>query len=338
MATKIAINGFGRIGRMFYRALMEKNMLDGKVEVVAINDIVSAKNLAYLLKYDSTQGNLNMDVRAEGDDLLKVGPYQVKTLALKALPAQLPWRELGIDIVVESTGLFTKKADAHGHIEAGAKKVLISAPSEEETKTLVMGVNETSYLGEEIVSNASCTTNCLTPLVHVLMKEGIGIDEGLMTTNHSYTASQVLMDGPSKKDFREGRAAAINIIPTTTGAAKAVGWVFPELKGKLSGTSFRVPTPVVSVIDLTFRSSRDTSLEEINSLMKKASDTYMQGILGFTDEAVVSSDFIHNSLSSIYDSTFSMQLNSRFFKLIAWYDNEWGYSCRLADVLGYIAS
>jgi glyceraldehyde 3-phosphate dehydrogenase len=335
--VRVAINGFGRIGRLVYRALLERNMLDDAVEVVVVNDLVPADNLAYLLKYDSTHPNLNFDVKAIDESTIQVGNRTLKTLALKTTPDQLPWKEYNIDIVIESTGFFTKRPDAEGHIKAGAKKVLISAPSDGDVKTVVMGVNDESYNNEDIVSNASCTTNCLAPLVHVLLKEGIGLEEGLMTTNHSYTASQVLMDGPSRKAFRDGRAAALNTIPASTGAAKAVGLVLPETVGKLTGMSFRVPTPDVSVVDLTFKPTRDTSLEEINSIIKRASETYMKGILGYTDEPVVSSDFIHDERSSIYDSTASIQLNPRFFKLIAWYDNEWGYSNRVVDLVGTMA-
>lgn len=337
MAVKIAINGFGRIGRLAYKALLERNMWDDKIEVVAVNDLVPADNLAYLLKYDSIQGKSNLDIKAIDEHTIQAGKYVFKTLALKTTPDQLPWKDLGVDIVIESTGFFTKKADAAGHLAAGAKKVIISAPSDEDVKTIVLGVNDNTYTGEDIVSNASCTTNCLAPVVSVLMKEGIGLEEGLMTTAHSYTASQTLMDGPSKKAYRDGRGGALNIIPATTGAAKAVGLVIPEVKGKLTGMAFRVPTPTVSVIDLTFRTARDTSLEEINSFMRKASETYLKGILGYTEEPVVSSDFIHDSRSSIYDATACLQLNSRFFKLVSWYDNEWGYSNRIADLVNKIA-
>lgn len=337
MAVKVAINGFGRIGRLVYRALCEKNFFDGKIEVVVVNDLVPADNLAYLLKYDSVHPNLNYEVKVLDANTIKVGNKRLLTTALKVNPDQLPWIDYKVDIVIESTGFFTKRLDAEGHLRAGAKKVLISAPSDEDVKTIVLGVNDDSYRGEEIVSNASCTTNCLAPIVHVLMKEGIGLEEGLMTTNHSYTASQALMDGPSRKAFRDGRAAAVNTIPATTGAAKAVALVLPETKGKLTGMSFRVPTPDVSVVDLTFKPARETSLEEINAAMKKASETYMKDILGYTDEPVVSSDFIHDSRSSIYDSTACIELNPRFFKLIAWYDNEWGYSNRVADLVNKMA-
>lgn len=333
MAKRIAINGFGRIGRLVFRALLERDMLNGEVEVVAVNDLVPAENLAYLLKYDTTHGKLDMDVKAIDDNTIQVGKYTIKTLALKASPAELPWKDMDIDIVIESTGFFTKKADAMGHITAGAKKVIISAPSDEDVKTILMGVNHEDYQGEDLVSNASCTTNCLAPIVHVLLKEGIGLDEGLMTTSHAYTASQSLMDGPSKKAFRDGRAGAMNVIPASTGAAKAIGLVIPEMKGKLTGMSLRVPVSDVSVVDLTFKPTKETSMAEINAAMKKASETYLKGVLNYTEEPVVSSDFIHDPASSTYDATAGIELNSRFFKIIAWYDNEWGYSNRMADLL-----
>ncbi len=344
MPVRIAINGFGRIGRLVFRALVEQGMVGRDVEVVAVGDVVPADNLAYLLKYDSTQGRFKGEVSSkkssdalEEDDLLVVNGAEVKVVSART-PDGLPWKELGVDLVIESTGLFTDAAKAGGHLTAGAKKVLITAPAKGEDLTVVLGVNEKRYdpAAHHIISNASCTTNCLAPVVHVLLKEGIGVLEGLMTTVHSYTATQKTVDGPSKKDWKGGRTAAINIIPSTTGAAKAVGLVIPEVKGKLTGMSFRVPTPTVSVVDLTFRSVRPTSLTEINDLMKKASETYLKGILGYTDDEVVSSDFIHDSLSSIYDSGSSIELNSGFFKLVSWYDNEWGYSNRVADLTRYL--
>ena len=259
-------------------------------------------------------------------------------------PDLLPWREMGVDYVIESTGLFTDAEKAGLHLKAGAKKVIITAPGKGNVKTLVMGVNENEYdpKTHPIVSNASCTTNCLAPLVHVLLKEGVGIENGLMTTIHAYTATQKTVDGPSKKDWRGGRAAAINIIPSTTGAAKAVGEVLPAVKGKLTGMAFRVPTPDVFVVDLTFRSAKDTSIEEIDGLMKNASKTYLKGILEYAHEELVSTDFIHSSSSSIYDSLATLQNNlkgeKRFFKVVSWYDNEWGYSNRVVDLLRYMAS
>jgi len=338
MAVRVAINGFGRIGRLVYRALLEKEMLNGQVEVVAVNDLVPADNLAYLLKYDTTHGKIDFDVKVVGEDTIEVSKdgkviSTIKAFAMKATPAELPWKDLNIDVVIESTGFFTKKADASGHLTAGAKKVIISAPSDEDVKTILMGVNHEQYNGEVLVSNASCTTNCLAPLVHVLLTEGIGLEEGLMTTAHAYTATQSVMDGPSRKAFRDGRAAAMNIIPASTGAAKAIGLVIPEMKGKLTGMSFRVPVSDVSVVDLTFKPTKETSLAEINAAMKKASETYLKGVLKYTEEPVVSSDFIHDSASSTYDAGACIELNSRFFKIIAWYDNEWGYSNRMADLL-----
>lgn len=271
-----------------------------------------------------------------------VDGHEVRCIAATKEPSQLPWKDLGVDYVIESTGLFTDSEKAKGHLDAGAKKVIISAPGKGEVKTIVMGVNENEYDASKhhIVSNASCTTNCLAPVVHVLLKEGIGIDNGLMTTIHSYTATQKTVDGPSKKDWRGGRAAAINIIPSSTGAAKAVGEVLPATKGKLTGMSFRVPTPTVSVVDLTFTASRDTSIEEIDSLLKKASETYLKDILGYANEELVSTDFIHDARSSIYDSLATVQNNlkgeKRFFKVVSWYDNEWGYSNRVVDLLNYM--
>jgi glyceraldehyde 3-phosphate dehydrogenase len=263
---------------------------------------------------------------------------EIKVVSAKS-PAELPWKALAIDVVIESTGLFTAKEKAEGHIHAGAKKVIISAPGKNEDITLVMGVNHDKYdpAKHHVISNASCTTNCLAPVVYVMLKEGFGLAEGLMTTIHSYTATQKTVDGPSKKDWKGGRSAAINLIPSTTGAAKAVGLVLPEVKGKLTGMSIRVPTPTVSVVDLTMKTTKATSLKEINEAMKKASETYLKDILGYTTDEVVSSDFIHDSRSSIYDAGSSLELNPNFFKLVSWYDNEWGYSCRTVELLSYIA-
>jgi len=253
-------------------------------------------------------------------------------------PSQLPWKQLGVDVVIESTGLFTDVEKAKGHLAAGAKKVIITAPAKGECPTIVMGVNEGKYDPKQhhVISNASCTTNCLAPLVHVLLKEGFGVEEGLMTTIHSYTATQKTVDGPSKKDWKGGRSAAINLIPSTTGAAKAVGLVLPEVKGKLTGMAFRVPTPTVSVVDLTVRTVKETSYAEISAAMKKASETYLKGILEYTEDEVVSSDFIHSKASSIFDQGSGIELNKRFFKLVSWYDNEWGYSCRVADLVKFM--
>ena len=345
--TKIGINGFGRIGRLVFRALVEQGLLGKEIDVVAVNDLVPADNLAYLVKYDSTQGRFNGEVHSEKsspsvaeDDVLVVNGHKIKCLAVKEGPAALPWKELGVDIVLECTGLFVDAEKAKGHITAGAKKVIISAPGKNEDITIVMGVNHEKYdaAKHHIISNASCTTNCLAPVVHVLLKEGFGVEEGLMTTVHSYTATQKTVDGPSKKDWKGGRSAAINIIPSTTGAAKAVGLVIPEVKGKLTGMSFRVPTPTVSVVDLTFKTVKETSYKEIAAAMKNASETYLKGILAYTEDEVASSDFIHDTHSSIFDSTSGIELNSKFFKLVSWYDNEWGYSNRCVDLVKYIVS
>jgi len=347
MAVKVGINGFGRIGRQVINVIADKGLLGKELDVVAVVDVsTDAKYFAYQLKYDSVHGRFRGTLSSEksnpsleADDVLVVNGHKIKCVMAQKDPSQLPWKDLGVEIVVESTGLFTDSEKAKGHLAGGAKKVLISAPGKGDVKTLVMGVNDNEYDPAKhlIVSNASCTTNCLAPVVYVLLKEGIGIETGLMTTIHSYTATQKTVDGPSKKDWRGGRAAAINIIPSTTGAAKAVGEVLPQTKGKLTGMSFRVPTADVSVVDLTFRAAKDTSIEEINGLMKKASETYLNGILGYSKEEVVSSDFIHDERSSIYDSLATLQNNlkgeKRFFKIVSWYDNEWGYSCRVVDLL-----
>ncbi|MCX5749045.1 MAG: type I glyceraldehyde-3-phosphate dehydrogenase [Candidatus Saganbacteria bacterium] len=345
--VKVGINGFGRIGRLVFMALVEKGVLGREADIVGVVDIsTDAKYFAYQLKYDSVHGRFKAKISTEKsspsaaeDDVLVVNGDKVKCIMATKDPSQLPWKELGVDIVLECTGLFTDSEKAKGHLAAGAKKVIISAPGKGDVKTIVIGVNDNEYdpAKHNIVSNASCTTNCLAPLVHVLLKEGIGVETGLMTTIHSYTATQKTVDGPSKKDWRGGRAAAINIIPSTTGAAKAVGEVLPATKGKLTGMSFRIPTADVSVVDLTFRSVKDTSIEEIDSLLKKASASYLKGILGVADEEVVSTDFIHDERSSIYDSLATLQNNlkgeKRFFKLVSWYDNEWGYSNRVVDLL-----
>jgi len=344
MALKVAINGFGRIGRLVFRALVEQGLVGKDIEVVAVGDIVPADNLAYLLKYDSTQGRFHGTVGSEKsaaakpeDDVLVVNGQKMLVVSAKD-PTQLPWKQLGVQMVIESTGLFTDVEKAKGHLAAGAKKVIISAPAKGDCPTLVMGVNENKYdpATHHVVSNASCTTNCLAPLVYVLLKEGFGIEEGLMTTVHSYTATQKTVDGPSKKDWKGGRSAALNLIPSTTGAAKAVGLVLPEVKGKLTGMSIRVPTPTVSVVDLTVRTVKETSYQEISAAMRKASESYLKGILEYTEDEVVSSDFIHCKASSIYDKGSGIELNKRFFKLVSWYDNEWGYSCRVADLVKFM--
>ena len=352
MAIKVAINGFGRIGRLVFNALVEQGLLGRDCDVVAVVDVSTDANyFAYQLKYDSVHGKFpgkvtteKSNASLEEEDVLIVNGHKIQCVLATKTPDLLPWKEMGVDYVIESTGLFTDAEKAGLHLKAGAKKVIITAPGKGNVKTLVMGVNEGEYdpKAHPVVSNASCTTNCLAPLVHVLLKEGIGIENGLMTTIHAYTATQKTVDGPSKKDWRGGRAAAINIIPSTTGAAKAVGEVLPAVKGKLTGMAFRVPTPDVSVVDLTFRSAKDTSIEEIDGLMKKASETYLKGILEYAKEELVSTDFIHSRSSSIYDSLATLQNNlkgeKRFFKVVSWYDNEWGYSNRIVDLLRYMAS
>jgi glyceraldehyde 3-phosphate dehydrogenase len=346
MAVKVAINGFGRIGRLVLRAMADKGVLGKEVDLVALVDITNdAKYFAYQLKYDSVHGIFKGEITSkkskadlEHDDVLVINGEETLCVLATKDPSQLPWKELRVDYVIESTGLFTDSEKAKGHITAGAKKVIISAPGKGDVKTVVMGVNDNELKPEHtIISNASCTTNCLAPVVHVLLKEGVGVEVGIMTTIHSYTATQKTVDGPSKKDWRGGRAAAVNIIPSSTGAAKAVGEVLPSVKGKLTGMSFRVPTANVSVVDLTFRAAKDTSIKEIDELLKKASQTYLKGILGYCNEELVSTDFNHDDRSSIYDSLATMQNNfkdeKRFFKVVSWYDNEWGYSCRCVDLL-----
>jgi glyceraldehyde 3-phosphate dehydrogenase len=352
MAVRVAINGFGRIGRLVFHAMVEQGSLGKEMDVVAVVDVTTdAKYFAYQLKYDSVHGRFNGQLSteksspsAEEDDILVVNGNKIKCVAATKTPDLLPWRALGVDYVIESTGLFTDGEKASLHLKAGAKKVVITAPGKGDVKTFVIGVNEKEYDPKvhHVVSNASCTTNGLAPLVHVLLKEGIGIEKGLMTTIHAYTATQKTVDGPSKKDWRGGRAAAINIIPSTTGAAKAVGEVLPAVKGKLTGMSFRIPVPDVSVVDLTFVSLKETSIEEIDGLMKKASETYLKGILEYVREELVSTDFIHSSRSSLYDSLATVENNlkgeKRFFKIISWYDNEWGYSNRVVDLLRHMVS
>ena len=344
MAIKVAINGFGRIGRLVFRALVEQGLVGKEIEVVAVGDIVPADNLAYLLKYDTAQGRFNGTVSSKKssadkaeDDVLVVNGAEIHVVSAKS-PAELPWAKFGVDIVIESTGLFTEAEKAKGHLAAGAKKVIISAPAKGEDITVVMGVNHDKYEAAKhnIISNASCTTNCLAPLVHVLLKEGFGIEEGLMTTVHAYTATQKTVDGPSKKDWKGGRTAAQNVIPSTTGAARAVALVCPEVKGKLTGMAFRVPVQTVSVVDLTVKTVKETSYAEISAAFKKASETYLKGILEWTTDEVVSSDFIHAKASSIFDAGSGIELNSKFFKLISWYDNEWGYSNRVGDLVKLI--
>jgi len=327
---RVAINGFGRIGRLVLRSSFQ----NPNIEFVGINDLVPPENLAYLLKYDTTHKRYNGTVEAKADGIVVDGVF-VPCYAMRN-PEELPWGKLNVDYVVESTGLFTTHEGASKHITAGAKRVVISAPTKDpdQVRTMVMGVNEDEYnpATDTVVSNASCTTNCLAPIAKVI-HENFGFAEGLMTTVHSTTATQPTVDGPSKKDFRGGRAASQNIIPSSTGAAKAVTLVMPALKGKLTGMAFRVPTLDVSAVDLTFKTEKATSYAEICAAMKSASETSLKGVLGYTDEDVVSSDFITDSHSSIFDAGAGIELNANFFKVVSWYDNEWGYSCRVADLM-----
>ncbi|ANG66187.1 type I glyceraldehyde-3-phosphate dehydrogenase [Chlamydia gallinacea] len=330
---RVVINGFGRIGRLVLRQILRRH---SSLEVVAVNDLVPGDALTYLFKYDSTHGRFNAEV-AYQEGCLVVDGRRIQLLAQRDVQ-NLPWNDLGVDIVVESTGLFTKKEDAQKHLDSGAKRVVITAPAKGDVPTFVLGVNEESFNPKEhlIVSNASCTTNCLAPLAKVLLTN-FGIEEGLMTTVHAATATQSVVDGPSKKDWRGGRGAFQNIVPASTGAAKAVALCLPELQGKLTGMAFRVPVADVSVVDLTVRLQKSTTYEDICQAVKHAAETNLRGILGYTDEEVVSSDFIGSEYSSIFDSRAGIALNDRFFKLIAWYDNEIGYSTRIVDLLEYIA-
>ena len=333
MIKKIAINGFGRIGRLVFRIAHQRD----DIEIVAINDLVSIENLAYLLKYDTAHGIFKADISIE-ENCLVVDGKRTKVVAEKE-PEKLPWKELQADYIIECTGRFTKLEDAKLHLNAGAKKVIVSAPGKEGMPMFVMGVNNLAYdpQNQHVISNASCTTNCLAPLAKVIM-DNFGIEEGLMTTVHAMTATQPTVDGPTNKDFRGGRAASYNIIPSSTGAAKAVTKCIPELEGKLTGMAFRVPTIDVSVVDLTVKLTKSTSYEEICQVMKKESETNLKGILGYTEEDVVSSDFIGNTLSSIFDKNAGIALNDKFYKLVSWYDNEMGYSNRLVDLLDFIAN
>jgi glyceraldehyde 3-phosphate dehydrogenase len=341
MAIRVGINGFGRIGRLFYRHAMNQ----GGIEIVAVNDLVPADSLAYLLKHDTMQWEFMLNGQqaqiASAESSFSVNGKTTKTMSEKD-PAKLPWKDLGVQYVLESTGLFTDFEKASAHIAAGAKRVMISAPTKSEpdkVPTFCLGVNESNYdpTRHTVISNASCTTNCLAPVAKVI-NDSFGLDEGLMTTIHAVTATQPTQDGPSKKDWRGGRNAYMNIIPASTGAAKAVALCIPALKGKLTGMSFRVPTATVSCVDLTFRTAKATSLDAINAAMKKASDGPMKGVLGYTDEEVVSSDFIGDHRSSIYDSLAGIQLNDRFFKIVSWYDNEMGYACRCVDMINMLAA
>jgi glyceraldehyde 3-phosphate dehydrogenase len=331
MAIKVGINGFGRIGRNIMRAAMGSSDID----FVAVNDITNTATLAHLLKYDSILGNLNANIRAEGDRI-SVNNESFQVLSIKD-PAQLPWKSLGVDIVFESTGLFTKRDDAAKHLTAGAKKVIITAPAKGPDVTLVLGVNADKYepAKHNIISNASCTTNCLVPVVKVL-QDHVGIRQGWMTTIHSYTNDQQLLDLPHR-DLRRARAAALSMIPTTTGAAVAVGEVMPELKGRMDGISIRVPTPNVSLVDLVANVDKKTTAEELNGFFKSAADGALKGILQYTDEPLVSIDFRGNPHSSIVDSQYTKVLDGNFIKVLAWYDNEWGYSNRCVDLVRLIA-
>ncbi len=328
---KLGINGFGRIGRMVFRAAIENFSND--IQVVGINDLLDPEYLAYMLKYDSVHGKFNHEVKVENGYLVVAGNKIRLTAEMD--PANLKWNEVGADVVVESTGLFLTDEKARKHIEAGAKKVIMSAPSKDATPMFVYGVNDKTYAGQDIISNASCTTNCLAPISKVL-HETFGIKRGLMTTVHAATATQKTVDGPSKKDWRGGRGILENIIPSSTGAAKAVGKVLPELNGKLTGMSMRVPTSDVSVVDLTVELEKPATYEEICAAMKKASEGELKGILGYTDEAVVSTDFRGDAHTSIFDEKAGIQLDPTFVKVVSWYDNEWGYSnkvCEMARVI-----
>ncbi len=332
MAVKIGINGFGRIGRLVFRAAMERK----DIEVVAINDLMEVDYIAYQLRYDSVHGKFAGSVEVK-DGHLVVNGKKVRVTAEKD-PAQLKWGEVGADYVVESTGLFLSKDKAQLHLQAGAKKVIMSAPSKDDTPMFVMGVNNKSLTKEmDIVSNASCTTNCLAPIVKVL-NDNFGIIEGLMTTVHATTATQKTVDGPSNKDWRGGRAALCNIIPSSTGAAKAVGVVIPAMKGKLTGMAFRVPTADVSAVDLTCRLEKGASYKQICEAMKAASEGELKGVLGYTDEEVVSQDFVHDARTSIFDAKAGISLNDNFVKVVSWYDNEWGYSNKVVDLICYMAT
>ncbi|WP_209330133.1 type I glyceraldehyde-3-phosphate dehydrogenase [Lunatimonas salinarum] len=329
---KVGINGFGRIGRLVFRAAQERE----DVQIVGINDLIDVDYMAYMLKYDSTHGQFKGDVSVKDGQLI-VNGNAIRVTSEKN-PANLNWGAIGADYIVESTGLFLTKETAKGHIDAGAKKVIMSAPSKDDTPMFVMGVNEDKYTSDmTFVSNASCTTNCLAPIAKVV-NDNWGLEEGLMTTVHATTATQKTVDGPSAKDWRGGRGAGQNIIPSSTGAAKAVGKVIPELNGKLTGMSFRVPTPNVSVVDLTVRLAKPATYEEICAKMKEASEGDLKGILGYTEDAVVSNDFIGDSRTSIFDAGAGIQLSPTFVKLVSWYDNEWGYSNKVVDLLQYIAS
>ena len=328
MTIRVGINGFGRIGRLVARHFKAHEGFD----LVAINDLTSSDMLGYLFAHDSVHGHFDGTVEVDDQDLIINGD-RMRVFAERD-PADLPWRDLGVEYVIESTGLFVEDKKAQGHIDSGAKKVILSAPGKGDgVKTVVIGVNDGELTADDaIISNASCTTNCLAPITKVMM-DNFGIKEGLMTTVHSYTSTQKTVDGPSRKDWKGGRTAAINIIPSGTGAAKAVGLVLPEVKGKLTGMAFRVPTPTVSVVDLTVKTEKETSYEEICQKMKEASEGELKGVLEYTEDEVVSSDFVHCKASSIFDAGSGIGLSSTFFKLVSWYENEWGYSNRVVDLL-----
>jgi glyceraldehyde 3-phosphate dehydrogenase len=336
VTIRVGVNGFGRIGRNFFRAL-EAQKAEGKstdIEVIAVNDLTDNASLAHLLKFDSILGRFPAEISLEGDDTIVVGDKKIKALEVKEGPAALPWGDLGVDVVVESTGIFTDAAKAKGHLDAGAKKVIISAPAKGEDLTVVLGVNDDQYDGSQnIISNASCTTNCLGPLAKVLNDE-FGIVKGLMTTIHAYTQDQNLQDGPHN-DLRRARAAALNIVPTSTGAAKAIGLVLPELKGKLDGYALRVPIPTGSVTDLTAEISKSASVEEINAAFKAAADGPLKGILKYYDAPIVSSDIVTDPHSSLFDSGLTKVIDNQA-KVVSWYDNEWGYSNRLVDLVALV--
>lgn len=335
MTVRVGINGFGRIGRNFFRAVEAQKALGATdIEIVAVNDLTDNATLATLLKYDSILGRLTEDVTLDGEDTIVVGDRRIKSLAIKEGPAALPWGDLGVDVVVESTGIFTDASKAKGHLEAGAKKVVISAPAKGEDLTVVMGVNDDAYDGSQnIISNASCTTNCLGPLAKVLNDE-FGVVKGLMTTIHAYTADQNLQDGPHK-DLRRARAAGLNIVPTGTGAAKAIGQVLPELQGKLDGYALRVPVPTGSVTDLTVNLAKSASIEDVDAAMKAAAEGPMRGILKYSTDPIVSTDIVTDPHSSVYDAPLTKVIDDQV-KVVSWYDNEWGYSNRIADLVGLV--
>ena len=341
MTIRVGINGFGRIGRNFWRAVNAEaigkaaSIPAGDIEIVAANDLTDPATLAHLLKYDSVLGNLPLDVSVSGDTI-RVGGQTIKVLAERE-PAKLPWKDLGVDIVIESTGRFTKAADAHQHIDGGARKVIISAPAKEEDITIVLGVNDDAYdpASHHVISNASCTTNCVAPMAKVLL-DSFGIVKGLMTTVHAYTQDQMLQDGPHK-DLRRARAAALNIVPTSTGAAKATALVLPELKGKLDGYSLRVPVPDGSITDLVVELERDVTKEDVNAAFKAAAEGPLKGILYYTEDPIVSTDIVGSPASCTFDASITMAYGNQV-KTFGWYDNEWGYSCRLADLTALVAS